>query len=141
MAGTQALFHCCMFVRREFLEPAQKRQCQQAHSPNSDLSVGARCGTGSFDPDPGTNAVHQPPAQQRPGREGKVQRARAALSAGRSARQGLMQGVSEAAFSFANFLGPILGSYVAGAGEWASVRVCGGGPTCEFYMLASLSIL
>ncbi|CAJ1358715.1 unnamed protein product [Effrenium voratum] len=39
-----------------------------------------------------------------------------------SSVQGLMQGVSEAAFSFANFLGPILGSYVAGAGGLPALR-------------------
>ena len=35
--------------------------------------------------------------------------------------QGTMQGISEAAFSLANFLGPIGGSHVAAQG---SVRVC-----------------
>jgi hypothetical protein len=30
--------------------------------------------------------------------------------------QGVMQGISESAFSLANFLGPILGSYVAEEG-------------------------
>ena len=36
-----------------------------------------------------------------------------------SSQQGAMQGVSEAAFSFANFLGPILGAHVAAGGEGA----------------------
>eukprot|EP00913_Durusdinium_trenchii_P034254 g32057.t1 len=36
--------------------------------------------------------------------------------------QGTMQGVSEAAFSFANFLGPILGSHIAGSGRAAEIN-------------------
>lgn len=37
--------------------------------------------------------------------------------------QGTMQGISEAAFSFANFLGPILGSHVATSGGFQGLRL------------------
>ncbi|CAE7732362.1 unnamed protein product [Symbiodinium sp. CCMP2456] len=36
---------------------------------------------------------------------------------------GTMQGISEAAFSFANFLGPILGSHVATSGGSQGLRL------------------
>ena len=87
------------------------------------LDPGACCSTGTADTYARTDPLYQPPAKACAGRS-SIPLQHLNLQCLRDMWQGTMQGISEAAFSFANFVGPLLGSHVATSGtESQSWRV------------------